>query len=732
MSDLPKAEPRRYLVVSNEDEIAHAEAVLGSVYKVLPLERAKKNETLFNALVLCWPDPSIASTQRMRDFAITLVDDAAEVKLVDTAAPAMSFMTLEFIASAEPKWDVRILSDFLNGRSDGINRVQLLTAEMGYTSATNSGDSSPVTTSEAQPPVPRSAAQSSPAQADALEAFGQEMPPDIPIDAYTDEISRIQAEPHTVPPWVHSTEVSADDDWPDPTDFWSGVVQKEMPLSCLPPAIAPFVMDQSRVIGTDPCQIALNSLVTLAACIRVGIHVQMQGNAASAVLGRVWRESPILWGAVVGDASTGKGPAFDAATYHFRQKSNELRKKNDDDWKEYEIQSKVYEKRLQSYLSEAVKNDAAIRPEPPEKPPRERLWTDDATLETLGKLLTENPRGRLMLLKDELSGWCGSMDAYSNGKTDKDRPAYLSFYEGKERPIDRVGGGSYHVPSFGGNILGGIQPQIMAKMAQRFSGDGMLQRFMVVVSKPQTDGDEAGKYDLAAVKRFHDVIDRLLDMQARPYPITLDENAARFVAEKRRWLRDVMRAQLDPAINSLLGKWQGLHGRLAITYACIEAADNGNEFPYPTVSLDHVTRSWEWIEKVLWPHATHFYINVLGSGGTSETEKTFGEYVLARDLREVSTTKMSGSWTWYKQNIKTVAQRKELVATLLNTGWVQPMGGIDRTGQLPTKYRVNPKVWDGRFSAQEQIAKERRARAIKYAPAEFLAQQNRSREPGED
>jgi len=553
----------------------------------------------------------------------------------------------------------------------------------------------------------------------------------LPDEAYADEIGRIQAEPYTMPEWVQMPENDADN-WPEPLDFWGARMDSDLPISCLPPAIAPFVVDQSRVIGTDPAQIALNSLVTLSACIRVGINVQMQGNASDAVLGRVWRESPILWGAVVGDASTGKGPAFDAATHYFRQKSNELRKKNDDDWKEYDIQSKVYEKSLKAYVSEAAKNTSAERPEAPEKPPRERLWTDDATLETLGKLLTENPRGRLMLLKDELSSWCGSMDAYSNGKTDKDRPAYLSFYEGKERPIDRVGGGSYHVQSFGGNILGGIQPQIMAKMAQKFSGDGMLQRFMVVVSRSQTDGDESGNYDISAVKRFHNVIDKLLDMQARPYPITLDEDAARFMADKRRWLRDVMKAQLDPAINSLLGKWQGLHGRLAITYACIDAADRGQDVPYPTVSLDHVTRSWEWIENVLWPHATHFYINVLGGGGASEAEKAFGEYVLARDLEEVGTTKMSGGWTWYKQNVKTVQARKELFANLLNTGWIRPIGGVDRTGQMPTKYAVNPKVRDGRFSVQMEAAKSKRERAIKYAPAQFTAQQNRTREPGED
>lgn len=544
---------------------------------------------------------------------------------------------------------------------------------------------------------------------------------------------------YRVPGWVHEIK-RGEEPWPEPPDPWGQGKLPTVPEHTQPPAISPFVFDQSRIIGTDPVQIALNARVIAAACLRVGIYVQMQGSAAGADLGRVWRESPILWGAVVGDASVGKGPALDAATHYFRMRSEELRKSNEAEWEDYGRQSKVYDVQMQGYYREAAKNPSLEVPPAPRKPPRERLWTDDVTLESLGRLLTENPRGRIIVLKPELSGWAGSMDAYGNGKTDKDRPAYLSFYDGVERYIDRVAGGSYHVPSFGGNILGGIQPAIMAKVAQKLGSDGMLQRFQIVLAAPQGDGDDSGAYDQAAVRQFHKVIDGLLAMEPRgtinaPQPVMLSHAAAAFVADKRRWLRDAMKAQIDPAINTMLGKWQGLHGRIMITDHCIGDALRGSTVPSPEISLDTAKCSWAWMQEVLWPHALQFYTQTLGGAGGSGYERRFMDYILGRDIKGTITTYwLTQHWTWYADNVNKINARREFWSALEAAGLVRALGGMDRSRTMATTYAINPKISDGRFAEKAAQSAEAVARSIKYGHPAFRAQQQRGkqREPGED
>jgi putative DNA primase/helicase len=99
----------------------------------------------------------------------------------------------------------------------------------------------------------------------------------------------------------------------------------------------------------------------------------------------------------------------------------------------------------------AAKKQALAELETPER----RYFTQDATIEKLGELLRDNPRG-LLVLRDELSGWLRTLDKAGR---EGDRQFYLEAWNGTgSYTADRVGRGTIHIPALTLSLFGGIQP----------------------------------------------------------------------------------------------------------------------------------------------------------------------------------------------------------------------------------------------------------------------------------
>ena len=84
-----------------------------------------------------------------------------------------------------------------------------------------------------------------------------------------------------------------------------------------------------------------------------------------------------------------------------------------------------------------------------------RYLTQDATVERLGELLRENPRG-MLVARDELAGWLRTMDKPGR---EGDREFYLEGWNGSGGyTFDRIGRGTVHIDAVTISICGGIQP----------------------------------------------------------------------------------------------------------------------------------------------------------------------------------------------------------------------------------------------------------------------------------
>ena len=77
-----------------------------------------------------------------------------------------------------------------------------------------------------------------------------------------------------------------------------------------------------------------------------------------------------------------------------------------------------------------------------DKPPCQRIVVNDSTVEKLGELLNENPRG-LLLIRDELSGFLAHIEREEFAS---ERAFYLEASNGAGRfTYDRIGRGTVHI-----------------------------------------------------------------------------------------------------------------------------------------------------------------------------------------------------------------------------------------------------------------------------------------------
>jgi hypothetical protein len=135
------------------------------------------------------------------------------------------------------------------------------------------------------------------------------------------------------------------------------------------------------------------------------------GNARWAAIWQGWAEPPVIWAMCIGLPSAGKSPAIDAALQPLRKAERPLReaaRKKLDAWKEKAELAKLAESTWKEAAKAAIKagEKPLDRPTgcdvgpPPHIP---RLVVNDGTIERLGAILAQQPRGTLQM-RDELAG----------------------------------------------------------------------------------------------------------------------------------------------------------------------------------------------------------------------------------------------------------------------------------------------------------------------------------------
>ena len=252
---------------------------------------------------------------------------------------------------------------------------------------------------------------------------------------------------------------------PRPVDLWGVFTPPVLPTGLLPKVIEDFARVQATIMGADPAGLAVGALVVAGAAIKDSISLQVKEHSQG------WTEEARIWAGLIGDPSTKKTPIIREAERPLRKIDIELFRNIVDAMARYN----------------ALDKDEKKGAEPP---PQVRVRLEDTTIEAAQEVLKDS-FGGVLLLQDELSGFFGSMDKYNSHRgAAKDRGFWLQAWNGGSYAFNRIGRGPGLVQNLSVSLLGGIQPDLIRKLASDAHDDGMLQRMFPIVLRPAALGSD--------------------------------------------------------------------------------------------------------------------------------------------------------------------------------------------------------------------------------------------------
>jgi hypothetical protein len=467
-------------------------------------------------------------------------------------------------------------------------------------------------------------------------------------------------------------------DWGEPTDLWK---REKPPADMLdgivPPFLNAFGKDRARSLGVNSDAITAAAVAVVGSLIPATNRLQMYQNRSS------WSVLCVLWTALVGDPGSAKSAAVKAALA-FANPVNKCwsaafaRELSEYDRAELAFSARKSGKKKPEEPAENDQHPADIIAKP--TPPKSRSKiSNDSTTEAIVTRLAETPEIAPMIqYSDELSGWLGGMDAYRQ-KGSKDRSLWLEAKEGGPYRVDRQGRGSIEAPHLAVSIIGGIQDDLIARLAPDLETDGLLQRFALIAIRQLGLGEDEATY------RFN------------------PEAAQELWAIKAFKQREMARPDVPSGLRTWLAKIDAEFGRYALAFHLIEWAILAEVLETPPddlISAATARRARRYVEEFLYAHALFIHSTVLENAGHDQESRLVAGYILTRDLeritaREVGTTRPRSLGRNRKQ-LLTVMGRLEA------EGWVRMMSSD------PARWQVNPAVHDGRFEAIRQAEKERR------------------------
>ena len=457
-----------------------------------------------------------------------------------------------------------------------------------------------------------------------------------------------------------------------------------------PGFISDFADDEAERMGVLPSQIAGPAIAAISGIISDENRLCMK------LSDRGWMEPARLWIATVGSSGAKKTPAKQRVDRIIKRIAAER-------YDVFREATKAYEQQFDDFNSLKKGDRRGLKA--PEPPQLARLYTQDATVEGLRDLLSDNtPNRKLLGMFDELSGWLGTFDAYrQQSRISKDRAKWLELFEGGPQPWDRAGKFHVYVPNWSASISGCITPEALSEFFKELQGDGLLQRILLFRAENSGNGvDRAANRQ--AREAFESVVRALADMPAPLSQICYCLSNAAYHA-RMEFLQVVESANHLPgatlAFKSHLNKYPGIHGRLMLTYHLGEFAYLGRD-PDEIITDETAQRAALLLIEHCIPMAIHIY-SQLGSGFSANSEVAdIAGFILSKELAEITTEKLMQSVRSVKNK---AAMARNAMEELEAYGWVRVIKEVRRKA---TRWEVNPHVHK-KFKKQAEVERQQRA-----------------------
>lgn len=411
----------------------------------------------------------------------------------------------------------------------------------------------------------------------------------------------------------------------------------------LPEALRSYVFDVADRQQSVPDFVAVAALAGIATVIGNRVRVAPKQNDD-------WIEVPNLWGAIIGPPSAMKSPAMQSALGPIYALQDEMRAAWQSDLAEADIDDALADLEAREAKKKAAKavkegdRDAAraifadLPKDDDEEPPCPRIVVNDATVEKLGELLNENPRG-LLLIRDELPGFLARMESEECAS---DRAFYLEAFNGSGQfTYDRIGRGTVHIANCTISIIGGVQPSRIAPIVRGAmtgaSNDGLIQRLQLAVWPDSrktwqwVDRHPDRQAREAYEKVFRDLHELQLGSPDEPTVLRFSPSAQ---AMFREWMTEIQTdarsGNLSPVLESHILKMPKTVASLALIFELIE----GGRFE---VGEQSTLRALAWAD-YLRSHATRLYSsgNTMIEDGARlilERRRQFSDQFTAREIQ---------------------------------------------------------------------------------------------------
>jgi Protein of unknown function (DUF3987)/Primase C terminal 2 (PriCT-2)/RepB DNA-primase from phage plasmid len=407
----------------------------------------------------------------------------------------------------------------------------------------------------------------------------------------------------------------------DAVDLWSKFDPPELPTGLLPTAIEKYARIEGENMGCDPAGLAMAALAACAAAISDTIRLRVKEYDAH------WTEPARLWVALVGDPSAKKSPILTQAAKPIGKIDRQL------------IAQYLEVKEDYDELSPDDKKDKKKNP-PPKQP---RIKIEDVTIEAAQEVLKDSPDG-VLCLQDELSGFLGSIDKYAGNRgAGADRGFWMKAYNGGPSSFGRIGRGSGLIPNLSVNLLGGIQPDAIRKVAADGVDDGLLRRMLFIVLRPATVDQDKPRDPV--VNNYAGLIDRLHMLQPPRdlgdiAVLRFDKGAQAIRSGLAKKHIELMGSEIvNKKLATHVGKYDGVFARLCVLWHCVENVDcwvtPTREVPV-TVTEDTARRVAAFLHDFLFNHALAFYAGIVGLSDDHERLKNVAGFILAKKLAAVS------------------------------------------------------------------------------------------------
>ena len=403
-----------------------------------------------------------------------------------------------------------------------------------------------------------------------------------------------------------------------------------------------------------------------------------------------WEVYPALWGGIVGDPGSKKSPALQQAHKPLQHLDNISAQTYAQEMQGFQMQVEKYEKELAEWKQ---KKGAGIKPSLPPEPKRQRYYVHDTTYQALGVILSENPRG-VLVIGDELSGLLQSLDTAGQEAA---RGFYLSGWGGNGNySFDRIGRGSVALTRYCLSLFGGFQPDRIrgyAQFAQRGNAknDGLLQRFQLLVW-PDAIKDIVfvdRKADKTAMDKYHEAFMQISKLSLTPMKdaISLPNGAQllHFSQEAQQlfnnWYRlnekMLARGTLDSARQSHFAKYRSMVPAIALLFHLLDGHQGA-------VCEDCLTRAVSFA-KYLKEHANRVYGST--SGHDYAAVRILAERLLKGQLADGFTCRTLMLMGW--SGMSTKEQAQSAIDVLVEYGWLNESEARG-AGRPTVKYHLNP------------------------------------------